>query len=72
MSEPADTGLETLLGLDGITYRLNEGYWVKFEAHSVDATEHRPHGETSHDAETKGRHHAPRGIQETDHCHRQG
>ncbi len=23
MSEPADTGLETLLDLDGITYRLN-------------------------------------------------
>jgi hypothetical protein len=44
MSEPDDTGLETLLDLDGITYRLNEGYWVKFEVHSVDATEHRPHG----------------------------
>lgn len=41
---PADTGLETLLDLDGITYRLNEGYWVKFEAHVVDATKHRPHG----------------------------
>ncbi len=44
MSEPADTGLETLLDLDGITYRLNEGFRVKFEAHRVDATEMRPHG----------------------------
>jgi hypothetical protein len=41
---PADTGLETLLDLDGVTYRLNEGYWVKLEAHIVEATGQRPHG----------------------------
>ncbi len=39
-----DTGLETLLELDGTNYRFDDGYWVKFEAHTVEATEQRPHG----------------------------
>lgn len=38
-------GLNTLLDLDGYTYRLNkDGYWVKFEAREVPATEQIPHG----------------------------
>jgi len=37
-------GLNTLLALHGYTYRLDKGYWVKFEAYLVNATEHIPHG----------------------------
>jgi hypothetical protein len=37
-------GLNTLLDLDGYTYRLNKGYWVKFEAHPVNVTDQIPHG----------------------------
>ena len=36
--------LNTLLELNGYTFRLDKGYWVKFEAYLVDATEHIPHG----------------------------
>ena len=39
-----ETGLETLLDLDGMTYRLDKGYWVKFEVRLVQATAQRPHG----------------------------
>jgi len=37
-------GLNTLLDLDGFTYRLDKGYWVKFEAHVVSVTDQIPHG----------------------------
>jgi len=39
-----ESGLETLLDLDGITYRLDNGYWVKFEARPVVVSAQRPHG----------------------------
>ena len=44
MPNSKDTGLEALLNLDGMTYRLNNGYWVKFEAFLVSRTVHIPHG----------------------------
>lgn len=37
-------GLNVLLELNGYTYRLDKGYWVKFEAYLVNATDHIPHG----------------------------
>ena len=36
--------LNTLLELSGYTFRLDKGYWVKFEAYLVNATEQIPHG----------------------------
>lgn len=39
-----DTGLESLLDLDGTVFRLEQGYWVKYEAHLVTPTDHIPHG----------------------------
>lgn len=36
--------LNTLLELNGYTFRLDKGYWVKFEAYVVNATEQIPHG----------------------------
>lgn len=37
--------LDTLLNLDGYTYRLDRGgYWVKFEAHTISVTDQTPHG----------------------------
>lgn len=39
-----DLGLETLLDLNGIVYRLSKGYWVKFEAYLVSQTAQIPHG----------------------------
>ena len=44
MSKNADQGLETLLDLSGMSYRLDKGYWVKFEAWSVEPSEQIPHG----------------------------
>jgi len=44
MPDLPDLGLETLLDLNGIIYRLSKGYWVKFEAYSVSQTAHIPHG----------------------------
>lgn len=44
MAHPYETGLETLLDLDGIKYRLEKGYWVKFEARLVAPNEKVPHG----------------------------
>jgi hypothetical protein len=35
MTSINETGLETLLDLNGLTYRLENGYWVKFEAYLV-------------------------------------
>lgn len=37
-------GLSVLLELNGYTYRLDKGFWVKFEAYLVNATDHIPHG----------------------------
>ncbi len=39
-----EIGLEALLDLNGLSYRLDNGYWVKFEAWRVDASAHIPHG----------------------------
>ncbi len=36
--------LNTLVELNGYTFRLDGGYWVKFEAYVVNITEHIPHG----------------------------
>jgi hypothetical protein len=44
MPHSVDTGIETLLDLDGIAYRLENGYWVKFDVHQVNATSQIPHG----------------------------
>jgi hypothetical protein len=44
MSGKAETGLETLLDLNGMSYRLDNGYWVKFEAYLIAPSEHVPHG----------------------------
>lgn len=44
MPDPAKTGLETLLDLHGTTYRLEKGFWVKFEAYLVTSSEQIPHG----------------------------
>lgn len=45
MKQTRETGLDTLLDLHGITYRLDKGYWVKFEAYRVTAaSEQIPHG----------------------------
>lgn len=43
-AEP-DTGLESLLGLNGnIELQNDEGYWVKMDASIVAVTPDRPHG----------------------------
>lgn len=39
-----EAGLETLLDLNGLSYRLDNGFWVKFEAYLVDPSEQIPHG----------------------------
>jgi hypothetical protein len=44
MDALTDTGIETLLDLHGITYRLEAGYWVKFEARRVAISRQIPHG----------------------------
>jgi hypothetical protein len=36
--------LNTLLELNGYSFRLEKGYWVKFEAYLVNSTEQIPHG----------------------------
>ena len=42
---PRDTGLDTLLDLDGTIIDQGGGYWVKIAAHLVDQpTRERPHG----------------------------
>ena len=40
----ADTGLDTLLDLNGYTIDQESGYWVKVEAWKVPATADIPHG----------------------------
>lgn len=44
MSGNAGVGLEVLLDLNGLSYRLDNGYWVKFEAWQVSSSEQIPHG----------------------------
>lgn len=36
--------LENLLNLDGEIFPMDNGYWVKFEAHSVEKSESMPYG----------------------------
>ncbi|MCG6911001.1 MAG: DUF6516 family protein [Deltaproteobacteria bacterium] len=42
--EPEDAELITLLDLDGFSFWLGSGFWVKFEAREVPKDKHRPHG----------------------------
>ena len=37
-------GLETLLSLDGERFRIDKGYWTKFEVKKVEPNEKVPHG----------------------------
>ncbi len=39
-----DTGLETLLQLDGEVFPMDNGFWVKFQVHHVMKNIHIPHG----------------------------
>lgn len=39
-----ETGLETLLDLDGTVFRLLKGYWLKFSVRLVTSDTHIPHG----------------------------
>ena len=39
-----DSGLETLLLLDGEVFPMDNGYWVKFVVHTTAVNEHIPHG----------------------------
>lgn len=39
-----DTGLETLLLLNGEVFPMDNGYWTKIEAYRVTPSEHIPHG----------------------------
>ena len=39
-----DASLETLLELDGEVFPMDNGHWVKFEAHRVEPTKQIPHG----------------------------
>jgi hypothetical protein len=52
--EATDHDLEFLLSLDGTEFRLLSGHMVKIDAHTVAATDFRPHGVkyslTLHDA----------------------
>jgi hypothetical protein len=42
--KPQDFELETLLNLDGEIFRMEDGYWTKFEAKLVGPDENFPHG----------------------------
>lgn len=44
MLSHTDIGLESLLDLNGSIYGLERGFWVKFEAYRVEATDQIPHG----------------------------
>lgn len=39
-----DTGLDTLLSLDGLRHVYENAYWFKITAYSVEISENRPHG----------------------------
>ena len=36
--------LDVLLNLDGFTFYMEDGYWVKFDAHRITPTRYAPHG----------------------------
>ena len=42
--DPQYSALDTLLSLDGEVFRMDNGYWVKFEARRVAASTQLPHG----------------------------
>jgi hypothetical protein len=44
MARESDPGLETLLELDGELVVLENGMWVKFVAHRIEADDRRPRG----------------------------
>jgi hypothetical protein len=44
MKPRADSGLETLLELDGCVLEQEAGFWIKIEVKQVDASDHAPHG----------------------------
>ena len=44
MSVSVETGLDALIDLNGLAYRLDNGYWVKFEARLVVPNAQVPHG----------------------------
>ena len=44
MAKRRNPGLDTLLDLDGERIVLEDGSWVKFEAHQVKVSPKRPHG----------------------------
>lgn len=44
MHKDNDVGLEVLLDLNGLSFRLDKGYWVKFEAWLVKPSLQIPHG----------------------------
>lgn len=52
-----DETLETLLGLHGEVFPMDNGYWSKFEAYQVTPDQHIPHGIkyslTLHDSSNK-------------------
>jgi len=39
-----DTGIDTLLNLDGFRHVYENAYWYKITAYRVEATDHIPHG----------------------------
>ncbi len=39
-----DTGLETLLLLDGEVFPMDNGFWVKFKVYPTPKNKHIPHG----------------------------
>ena len=42
--EDRDSGMDALLSLNGTTFNLDNGYWVKFTAYQVTPNKHKPHG----------------------------
>ena len=44
MGKTKDVGLEVLLSLDGEVFRLDNGYWTKFEVKQIASTPEIPHG----------------------------
>ena len=42
--KPQDFELENLLALDGEIFRMEDGYWTKFEVKPADPDEKLPHG----------------------------
>ncbi len=44
MDRTKDVGLEALLSLDGEVFRMDNGYWTKFEVKRITSTPEIPHG----------------------------